>query len=214
MKDSILRQLEGLPYFSSADLRAILVPDKTAQVFLYRMAKRGEILKLRRSVYATRAFISSVRELGEIVAYQEFLANVLVSPSYISCEYVLAKHELLTEAVTTITSLTPKRPVLISNALGYFQYRNIANNILGKFDTINKGRFTVKCASRIQALFDYLYMKKKDLKNISPSIVNELRINAHLLSKRDFAELKELTARSSSRKLMKIVKLLEAMYVS
>lgn len=211
---SSIDRLAHLPFFAREDLRVLPYAEKNVEIFLYRATKCGDIYRLKRGLYTTRAFVESIRASGEYSYYQEFLANVQVTPSYISTEYVLAKYELLSEAVTAITSLTPGRPTLINNKLGAFRYRNTANDKLSDFETLQRGRFQIKLASKLQALFDYLYLRKKVMRRISPTIIEDLRLNLHLLTTEEFAQLGQRISESRSTKLMRIFSYLEKSYVA
>jgi len=204
----VLKSIEHLPYFARGDLRAFRLPEKTLEVHLSRATQQGRLYRLKRGIYTTKAFVDNIKTLNQLTAYREFLANVLVPSSYITNEYVLAKYELLTEAVFTITSITENRPTVIENDLGFFRYRNTANRLLSQFETVKTGQFQIKIANKIQALFDYLYLKKKELRIIDLQTVRELRLNLHLLSTTDFAILIARSKESKSKKLLKITSLL------
>ncbi len=208
----LAEEIQKIPYFSRKDLSALSSSEKQIELFLYRASKRGDIIRLRRGLYISRHYLNAIQIRGELNTYIEFLANVIEKPSYLSLEYVLAKYELLTEAVTTITSLTVKRPNLFENKLGVFHYKNFANKSLGSFETHTYGQFQVKQASKIQALFDYLYFKKKQLHQVNEKTVQELRINVHNLSDEDFQQLQIMVAATSSTKLQLIVKHLRRAY--
>jgi hypothetical protein len=79
-----------------------------------RMIHSGELIQLRRGLYATR------RNLNPLC-----LAASLYGPSYISFETALAFHGMIPEAVYEMTSATLKRPKEFTNAFGRFRYRRI-----------------------------------------------------------------------------------------
>ena len=213
-KAKIYSAVNTLPYFTIDDLRGLGVDEKNLEMVLHRATAKGEIIRLRRGVYTTAVYFNRIRILGCVPDYLEFLANVLVQPSYITAEYVLSKYELLTESVTTITSYTTGRPTLITNSLAVFRYRNISTNLLSHFETVQKGEFTIKQASKVQAIIDYLYFKKKTLTKISEDVVSELRLNLHLLSPVEMQNLRLEASKISSRKLNQIVSCLEDLYAS
>jgi hypothetical protein len=79
-----------------------------------RMLKSGELISLRRGLYATR------RDLDP-----HCLAGPIYGPSYVSFETALAWHGMIPEAVTEIVSATVKRAASFTNDLGHFRYLTI-----------------------------------------------------------------------------------------
>lgn len=76
-----------------------------------RMIKSGELISLRRGLYARRRNIDA---LG--------LAGPIYGPSYVSFETALAKHGMIPEGVIETISATTKRGVLFTNDFGRFRY--------------------------------------------------------------------------------------------
>lgn len=76
-----------------------------------RMLESGELISLRRGLYASR------RDLEP-----HSLAGAIYGPSYLSFETALAWHGMIPEGVTGILSATPKRAASFENAFGRFQY--------------------------------------------------------------------------------------------
>lgn len=79
-----------------------------------RLLESGELISLRRGLYATR------RDLDP-----HGLANPIYGPSYISFETAMAWHGMIPEGVTEILSATPKRAAFFKNAFAQFRYLSI-----------------------------------------------------------------------------------------
>ncbi len=79
-----------------------------------RMLGRGELVSLRRGLYASR------RDLDP-----RCLAGPIYGPSYVSFETALAWHGMIPEGVAEILSATTKRPVAFENDYGRFRYLTI-----------------------------------------------------------------------------------------
>ena len=77
---------------------------------------------MKNGLYVTEKYILLQKDISP---YAEFVASKLVYPSYLSCEYVLQKYNILTEAVYTITSIIAKTTRKIENFLGSFKYYNL-----------------------------------------------------------------------------------------
>lgn len=76
-----------------------------------RMLGTGELVALRRGLYASR------RDLDP-----RCLAGPIYGPSYVSFETAMAWHGMIPERVAEILSATPKRPALFENDFGRFRY--------------------------------------------------------------------------------------------
>jgi len=79
-----------------------------------RMLGTGELVALRRGLYASR------RDLDP-----HCLAGPIYGPSYVSFETALAWHGMIPEGVAEILSATPKRPAGFENYFGRFRYLTI-----------------------------------------------------------------------------------------
>jgi len=83
-----------------------------------RMIRSGDLLQLRRGLYATR------RDLNPLC-----LAAGMYGPSYISYETALSYYGLIPEAVYEITSATLKRSAEFQNIFGRFHYRRVPESV-------------------------------------------------------------------------------------
>lgn len=79
-----------------------------------RLLDSGELIALRRGLYATR------RDIDPLC-----LAASIYGPSYISFETALSWHGMIPESVIEILSATLKRPASFENAFGRFRYVGI-----------------------------------------------------------------------------------------
>ena len=79
-----------------------------------RMLSTGELISLRRGLYASR------RDLDP-----RCLAGPIYAPSYLSFETALAWHGMIPEGVAEVLSATPKRAAGFENDFGRFRYLTI-----------------------------------------------------------------------------------------
>jgi len=98
----------------SVQMRAILAGMADQRGKIARMLASGELISLRRGLYA------SGRSLDP-----HCLAGPIYGPSYISFETALAWHGMIPEGVTEILSATSKRAASFENDFGRFRYRAI-----------------------------------------------------------------------------------------
>ena len=97
-----------------ADLKG--VSDKRGMIA--RMIKSGDLIQLRRGLYASRRDISPY-----------CLAASIYGPSYISFDTALAFHGIIPEAVYEITSASLKRSREFDNVFGRYRYRMVPRSV-------------------------------------------------------------------------------------
>lgn len=83
-----------------------------------RLLETGELISLRRGLYASR------RNLDPLC-----LAGSIYGPSYISFETALSWHGMIPEGVTEVLSATIKRAASFENDFGRFQYQPIPKTV-------------------------------------------------------------------------------------
>lgn len=204
MRENVLRQFEELPCFSKANLR--LFQDNSNFSFdknIQNWLKKGLIKKLKNGLYVTEKYLLKEKE---ITLYQEFIANKLLYPSYLSREYVLAKYNILTEAIYTITSITIKSGRSYENFLATFRYYNIKKELFLGFQEINFRENKILIATKAKALFDFVYLKKDSFQEFFKEEINEMRLNLDEINKNDLKELKKYIELSKNKKMFNFYK--------
>ncbi len=116
-----------------------------------RMIHSGELVQLRRGLYATR------RDLNPYC-----LAATIYGPSYISFETALSFYGLIPEAVYEITSATLRRPKEFVNPFGRFRYHAIPKTVypVGIEQRIESG-IPFAIASPTKALCDRIALEPR-----------------------------------------------------
>jgi predicted transcriptional regulator of viral defense system len=140
---------KGLTIFSPQDLRHLLRGSETSIRFLLTRAhKRGEVIKLRRGLYA----------LSDVLPSELEVANALLRPSYISFHYALAYHHIISEAVFEIASATTRTTRQFNTQGKRFLYRHINPAAFTGYRAERvRGRRTVLIAEPEKALVDSMY---------------------------------------------------------
>jgi len=115
--------------------------------------KKGYLLPLKKGVYI---FNDDYRKIQPSVF---FVANFLVSPSYVSLEYALGYYGLIPEKVEIITSITTKKTNFFQNCLGEFEYRSIKEELFFGFKKENNQEFFIALPEK--ALVDYFYLNSQ-----------------------------------------------------
>lgn len=205
-----LQKLKELSYFDKTTLSQFIAgSERAVYENINRWLKQGILIQLKKGFYVTNDYFLSSKEKG---IYREFIANKLREPSYLSLEYVLQKHGVLTEAIYAYTSVTLKSKRTYTNKLGNFGYRNIKKDLFSGFTIKTHNEFEIKEASVAKALFDYLYFKLWRSHNISLELLMSYRLNLDPLSNKDFKELAYYCQLAGWKKFKNLTKLLKKAY--
>jgi len=114
--------------------------------------KHGYLLPLKKGLYI---FGEQYRKMP---VSPLFIANFLVTPSYVSMEYALGYYGFIPEKVVSITSVTTKKTRIFKNAVGRFSYRTIKRNLFFGFTKVELNQDSFFIAQPEKALCDYLYL--------------------------------------------------------
>jgi predicted transcriptional regulator of viral defense system len=150
----LLRLAHRLPVIESRSLVAFGARPETHAVQLSRWVKAGKLIQLRRGFYLLP------KELRQVDPPREYLANILVRPSYVSLERALAFHGLIPETVHLLGSVTTARPVSFSTAVGEFSYRHLKNELFFGYRETQVAHGSALMALPEKALLDLVYLHK------------------------------------------------------
>ena len=138
----------GLPAFAPQDVIHLLATtDISARFLLTRAVKRGDVLKLRRGLYALAAFPPSALEA----------AHALYRPSYLSFTFALSYYQIIPETVYTITSATTRTTATFTALGQQFAYRRIKRGAFTGYQAQRVDNRVVWMAEPEKALVDTLY---------------------------------------------------------
>lgn len=191
-----------MPYFTLANLSVIEKNREYLKIFLSRMSKSDEITRLKKGMYVSKNYLDSIKMAGKYNDYCEFIASAMYEPAYLSVEYVLAEHNLLTEAVYNFTLVSTNKTNSITNKLGSFSYYTVKKDLFFGFKLKSSDDYLIYKANLAKALFDFLYIRKDSLINIKTA--EELRLNLENLKNKDIAELKKYIKKEGSKKMKNI----------
>jgi predicted transcriptional regulator of viral defense system len=202
----IIDLVSGLPYFKTTDLLPF-VSSGYAKMIVSRYSKKGNIVRLKKGLYASKKYLDGLKNKEKISSYEEFLANTLCKPSYLSMEYVLSECNLITELPKNFTSVSLAKKAFFSNSLGGFLYHKIRKELFLGFNVVKKDGFMILRATKAKALFDFIYFRKNILTD--KDSVRELRINTENLSSKDWQEIEKYIALEGSKKIKEVFKYLK-----
>jgi hypothetical protein len=209
MKINSLSSLEALPYFTIEGVKQLLGEESTAggtiQTALYRWMKSGQIIQLKKGVYMTRRFFELHHTDSD---FSSAISAILIPQSYVSLEYILQRHAVMTEVTYPISAVTQKNTRVIENRLGSFIYRHIKTDLYSGFVMSDYLGIPFAQATVAKALFDYLYFRplNGNIELASYNLPEDLRLNLNEFLIRDRAEFIEFVETSQSRKMEKILK--------
>ena len=152
------------------------ISDKRGKIS--RMIHTGELLQLRRGLYATQSDINPY-----------CLAASIYGPSYISFETALSFYGLIPEAVHEIISATLKRPKEFENSFGRYRYHKLSKKVYSTgIERITEGGIPFLMASPTKALCDRIALEP-GMRSISDvrqwaalmRLNEELEINSEIL---------------------------------
>ncbi len=199
--------LERKPYVTRQEVGILLGKQgRNLDKKLLQLLRKKELISLKKGLYSSRYYLA--RYKGTV---EEFIANVLYLPSYLSLEYVLQNEGLIPESVYTYTSITLKTTRTFTNEVGNFSYRHLKPKLFTGF-TYESFRelYKIKIASRAKALFDWLYFipMVQVQKNIAQVLNEDLRINWNEFTSSDRVEFARFTALADSPKMNIIQKVI------
>jgi len=178
MRHTILSPFENLPYFTIEGFRQIagdeIADDVHARVALYRWVNAGHLIALKKGIYMHHRFYERHRQEA---AFSPMVSAILLPQSYLSLEYVLQQHNILTEVTYPITAITMKNTRTITNPLGVYTYRHIQVSLYQGFSVVEAFGVPYAIASKAKALFDYLYLRPLPGALSHYNLAEDLRLN-------------------------------------
>jgi len=208
MKKEILSAFDKIPFFSIEAVKQLYgdetFSEGTIQTALYRWMKAGHVIQLKKGVYMTRLFYERHRS---DVDFSPAISAILIPQSYVSLEFVLQRHAILSEITYPITAVTLKQTRVIENKLGTFSFRNIKDELYTGFDFFDYIGIQFSMASLPKALFDYLYYRPLSrIINIPKyNVAEDLRLNLDEITEQDKIRYSEFVEISKSTKMQKIL---------
>lgn len=160
--------------FSISDLAQLTgIGRSSLSVQLTRLVKAKIIHRAAQTWYENPFSNPSAEEISMVIRY----------PSYLSLEYALSKHGILSQSTYTLTLITTKLPYIYKTKQTVYEYHQICKTLFWGY----KKEGTVLTAEPEKALLDLIYIrhiKNKEL-NIDgiASLVNDMSIDEYNLEK-------------------------------
>ena len=198
----VLNIVASLPYFTINNLKNLAIKEYYLKIILARLEKQGKIIRLKKGLYAARTLVDVMQSKELYSDYLEFLSNIILSPSYLSLEYVLGKHNVLTDSPVNFTNISKSKTAIFNNQFGNFIYHKIKSSLFTGFKIIKNNKLIIYEATKAKAFFDYIYLRKNLI--VDNRAIKELRINTDVFDKKDKQELKGYVNLEGSAKIKNI----------
>ena len=179
---------EGIFIFTPFSLQKYFdVALNTANLFLTRNVKQKNIIKLKNGLYSFA---------GEYIN-QEFIANKIYEPSYVSLEYAMMYYNIIPETVYSVTSVTTKttREFIVNNIV--YPYLHIKKSAFtGYIKKYFDGQMSL-IAEAEKALADWLYFVSIGKKSMNDRLdltnINKKKLikYCHLFERKNLIKLIE-----------------------
>lgn len=152
-------RVRHLPVIPSALVMSGLENPQTLRNQMTYWRKRGLILKIRKGLYV-------LNEADRKVTPSKFyLANQILSPSYVSLESALAFYGILPESVVDTVSVTTKKTIQYDTPFGTFRYHHIQQPLFSGMKSVpDRNRMVTLIAQPEKALLDLMYFHQPELK--------------------------------------------------
>jgi predicted transcriptional regulator of viral defense system len=186
----LLRVARGLSVIESANLSGLGEDPRALAVQLNRWTASGKLIRLKRGVYLL------AREYRTREPALEYIANVLVRPSFVSREYALSFHGMIPEAPGLVTGVTTARPVSLTTPVKDFDFRHVSRDRFFGYLSYAMPEGEAWIATPERALLDLAYFSKGEL---TRQRIEQLRLQQ--LEKVDASRLVEMAQRFRSPKL-------------
>ena len=202
----IIETARHLPAFTLDDLASIETDRKYLRISLSRRVRSGDLIRLKKGMYVAKDYLDGVEKSGRTGTYAECIAGILYEPSYLSLEYILHQHGVITEMPAAVTIVSRKKTASFVTPFGTYKYHSIKPALFTGFTSKRDGDYIIFRASPAKALFDFLYFRKNQLSD--EAAIGELRLNLEALKKSDKAELARYVELEGSVRMRDVLKIL------
>ncbi len=136
--------------FSIQDIVQLTGEDKDSlTVQLHRLVASDVILREARGWYANPFNPPDFEEVAMVLRY----------PSYLSMEYALSKHGILSQRVNTLTLITTKLPYVYKRDRAIYEYHQVKRSLFWGFENLDG----IRSATPEKAFLDFIYIRRREL---------------------------------------------------
>ena len=155
--DEFLSVYQQAPMIESSTFAVVSPSPQHLRVYVTQWQKKGYLHPLKAGVY----ILDQKYRKADISPH--FVANYLLSPTYLSLEFALSFYALIPEQALAYTSVTTKHARVFENVLGTFTYRAVKRDLFFGYEARKDGDQEYLIACPEKALLDYLYLNSGSL---------------------------------------------------
>ncbi len=192
----------GSIYLTRQNLRLLLGNNRrTLDYRISSLIKKRVLSRLKKGFYINLDYLDKSQFKSQLL---EYLGQVMVYPSYLSTEYVLAEKGFLAESVYGLTYITTKKTRQIITDQATFIYKNIKSDLFFGFETRKVDEYNYNVATFPKALFDMIYLTLRKTKEEREEYLMNSRFNWESLGKNVKAEFKQIVAQTKIKKMQDV----------
>ncbi len=207
--DELEKRISHLLIINKNILRAFEPNEHRLNENVKSWLRNGALISLKKGLYILRERYEKEPDKAGYLAY---LAGKMVEPSYLSLEYVLDAHRIMSEPASVITSVTPKSTREITNELGTFRYASVREALFCGYDVKSFSGATFYEASKEKALFDFLYLYFFKNRNVSSETIENLRLNWENFSGSEFKKFSEFVKLSENKRMKRVADIIRTLH--
>lgn len=197
---------KNLLFFTKSSLSLLEKDSNNLSANLKYWLRSGDIIALKKGFYILS---DNYRQEPDKTKYLEYLANNLLTPAYLSLEYVLNKYQLLTESSQALTLVSRRSSRTFFSSLAVWRYYSLPERLFNGYQISYFKNQPIAEASKAKALFDFLYLRFRRGPEPSQTAVDNLRLNWENISSSDKKELFSYFQRLSGRRWEKLIIIIE-----
>ena len=181
------------PLFSMEEARRVAweTDPKTLALQLHQWSVRGNLIRLKRGIYAFPEFLDSKSEV----------ARKLHPPCYISLESALSGYGLIPDVVFSLTLVTPRTTRSFRTPAGEFVYHHLKRELFWGYNP------ETLMGEREKVILDYFHLYGKRL---TPAVDFWKEARWQNLEDVDFEKLQELARKFGTCKAVQLARTLAA----
>lgn len=196
--DEFKAQFQTAPLILTRDIVSCEPPQILSNQ-LSRWQKQGKLVGLKRGVYLLN------ENDRKIEVNLNAAANQLYEPSYLSLEYALNFYGIIPEGVSDFSSITTRKTMRITNALGSFLYQRVKPAAFRGFKALGEGKSVFFIAEAEKAVVDFLYLNLSRFGNDVREVL-EHSYRFQNIEELNEKRLLELTKVFENKKLTRVVR--------
>jgi len=194
-------------YLTRQNLKLLLGSNRrTLDYRISSFIKKGVLSRLKKGFYLNLGYFNKSQFKRQLL---EYLGQIMVYPSYLSGEYVLAEKGFLAESVYALTYVTTKKTRQIITDQATFIYKNIKSGLFFGFETRKVDEYSYNVATFPKALFDMIYLTLRKTKGEREEYLMDSRFNWRSFENREKLEFKKIITQTKIKKMQEVYQFLK-----